>query len=161
MKTLRPFRFITSVHAGCISISALPLALMTRRAVVSASRTTVVVIITMVTRPVTRWRTAAPAAAIELPSARPLTPYGRGIHIAGALAHPVAFAPDVAMTIPIPEAGCPHITMARRRERFGARRRRCTDVDVDRHLRLGKRQHSRGRTKRHQAGEYYFFHHIK
>lgn len=108
-----------------------------------------------------RRRTTTPTAAIQLPAVRTLAPDRRGVDETGALALPVAFAPEVAVTIPIPETGDPDKTMARRRQGFGARRWwRRTDIDVHGYLRLGSRQYHRRCTQRQQAGEYYFFHHI-
>lgn len=134
---------------------------MARRAVASASRTTVVVIEIIMTRTTPRRRTTAPATAIEFPATRTLAPDRLRIDVTGPLADPVAFAPDMAVAIPIPEAGCPHIAMARWRQRFCTGRRRCADVDVHGDLRLGNRQHGRRCAHRHEAGEYYFFHHIE
>ena len=134
---------------------------MARRAVASASRTTMVVVKIIMTRTAPRRRTTAPATAIEFPATRTLAPDRLRIDVTGPLAYPVAFTPDVAVAIPIPEAGRPHVAVARWWQRFCTGRRRCADVDVHGNLRLGNRQHRSRRAQRYEAGEYYFFHHIE
>lgn len=119
------------------------------------------VIPVLMMRPAPRWRTTAPAAAIQLPAMRTLTPDRLGIDVTGALAHPLAFAPEMTITVPVPVARHPDETMAWRRQRFSARRRRCADVDVDRHLRLSNGSEGRCSTERYETGEYYFFHHLR
>lgn len=115
----------------------------------------------LVTRPAPRWRTTAPTAAIQLPATRPLAPDRLGIDIAGTLTQPLAFAPEMTMTVPVPEARHPDETVARRWQRFRAGRRRRADVDIDRDLRLSNRRHGCCSTEGYETGEYYFFHHLR
>lgn len=143
--------------------SALTLARMTRgtaRTMTGSATRTAIIIAIMVTRTATRWRPTAPAAALEFPATRALMPDRGGIDITGPFTQPMALAPHMTMTIPVPEARRPHITVTRRRQGLGAGRRRCADIDVDRHLGLRHRQDGSAGCDCDQGGEYCFFNHI-
>src|SRR5690349_20666659 len=93
---------------------------------------------------------AVPTPTVKLPAAIALDPFMRPVTVTMTRFHVMPFHPDVAVTLPVPVAGRPHIAVAGRRHMLNPRRgRRGINVNIDRRHR---RQRQRRATE--QAGSY-------